>query len=131
LKIICEWCFNEAKTYKNAKFVVVTGRFDTMDVKEHFICTFHADELTTRFRGKRGMMGGVTFDDWELHWMTEKTREFYIERDAKRIADAIKRSSGIPGNLPYKVQKLDSCGVQRGRWVHRYQGEIRGTLPVY
>jgi hypothetical protein len=136
LKIICEWCFNETRTYKDARFVVVTGRSDTMVVKEYFICTFHADELTTRFRNTtRGMMGGATFDDWELHWMTEKAREFYIERDAERIAEriaaAIKRSPGMPGNLPYKVQKPNPGGVQRGRWVYRDQGKIWQSLPVY
>lgn len=126
----CEWCYKESKTRNPAMYVVCTGRIDTMIVKEHFICSKHADELCARFQNRRGMLGGATFDDWELHWITEKAHEFYNRRAADRITEAAKRSIRAR-YLPYSLTKSDPRSLRRERWVYRDTGEIRGAVPVH
>lgn len=126
----CDWCYNETKTHTPAKYIVCTGRIDTMRVKEFFICINHADQLCARFRGRRGMMGGATFDDWELHWITEKAHEFYNKRTAQRITDAAKRSIRAR-YLPYTVTQPDLGSVRREGRIYRHQGEVWGSVPLH
>lgn len=130
LPMECDWCYNESKAHVPAMYVVCTGRIDTMRVKDFFICSKHADELCARFRNRRGMIGGTTFDDWELHWITEKAHEFYNRRAADRIRDAAKRTIRAR-YLPYSLTEPDPWGLRREKWVYRDTGKIRYLVPVH
>jgi hypothetical protein len=129
-QMICEWCYNETKLYVTATFVVCTGRIDTMQVKEHFVCSEHAEKLCAHFQGRRGMVGGTTFDEWELRPVTEAAHEFFNQRAAERLIAAARRATR-KGNLPYTLPKSDPGRVRREKWVYRYPTEIRGTLPLH
>lgn len=128
--MICDWCYHQTRTYQTAKYVVVTGKMDTMTVEEHFICMGHADELCGRYKpGERRMIAGATFDEWDLHWITEKAHEFYNKR-AAGAADQYKRAVRAR-YLPYTLTEPDTSRLRRERWVHRYPGEIRGSVPIH
>jgi hypothetical protein len=133
----CDWCWQESHAHVPAKYVVCTGRIDTMRIKESFICDYHAEKLVSEFQGVRGMIGGTSFDEWELHWITEGAREFYIERTAQRISDAAKRAARNQGaaartrNIPYTLSEPDRWGVQRGGGFYRNPREIRESPPFH
>ena len=129
-QITCDWCFTETKLYIPAKYVVCTGRIDTMKVREFFICGSHADKLCAQFRNGRGIIAGTTFDVWELHWITEKAREFYIKRAERQFINAAKRTMRAR-NLPYTFPQLDHWSVRREGGFHWNPREIRKSLPVH
>jgi hypothetical protein len=135
--VICEWCYHERKLSVAAKWVVCTGRIDTMKIKEFFICDNHADLLTTQFRGRRGMIAGVTFDEWELHWVTEEAREFHTNRTVERFNEAARKAGAkaaplaTGGYIPYSITQPDPWSVQRRGWFHRDTGKIRKSVPIH
>src|ERR1700722_10194575 len=126
----CDWCYHESKAHVPAKYVVCTGRIDTMRVKEFFICDHHAEKLVSEFQGVRGMVGGTTFDIWELHWITEKAREFYHTRTVRRIEDAAKRSTRAR-YLPYSLTQPDHWSVRREGWFYRDKGKIWEPVSIH
>ena len=126
----CDWCWKESHAHVPAKYVVCTGRIDTMRIKDFFICDHHAEKLVSEFQGVRGMIGGATFDVWELHWITEKAREFYIRRTAQRISDAAKRAVRTR-SLPYTFPQLDHWSLRREGGFYWNTGEIRKSVPVH
>jgi hypothetical protein len=118
-----------------AKFVVITGRIDTMTVREFFICNKHADKLCEyNTSSSRHVIAGFTFDEWIMNTITEKAHDFYVRRAAERIAAAARNTGAVSrkaGNIPYSIAEPDPWRLQRGGWFYRNPREIREPVPFH
>lgn len=134
-RLNCDWCYNLTKSLVEAKFVVITGRIDTMTVREFFICNKHADKLCEyETSASRHVIAGFTFDEWIMNTITEKARDFYIKRSAERIAAAARNSGAVTrkaGNIPYSLAESDRWSLQRGGGFYRNQRKIWEPVSVH
>lgn len=125
----CDWC---AKTRNNheAKFVVTTGRIDTMETEVHFICMIHADKLCAdRHRVISRNIAGVRIDEFELQQINGTAEKYYHARESLR--NAAKPPFARTGNIQVPRTQPFSGGVRRERRFYWDQGEVRFYIPVY
>ena len=130
-RINCDWCYTLTRSLVEAKFVTLTGRIDTMDVKEYYICSKHADKLCSYTGATRVVIAGHTFDEWILNSITEKARVFHTRRFNQQQADAVMRAARNQGHLPDSVTEPVRWGIRREKWVHRDTGKVRKSLPLH
>lgn len=128
----CDWC---AKTYNNheARFVVVTGRIDTMETEVSFICMIHADKLCAE-RGHvvSRNIAGIRIDEFELQQINRTAEKYYNARES--LIGRGSRGShplGGTGNISVPRTQPYNGSVRRAGGFYWDQGEVRFHIPVY
>lgn len=124
----CDWCIKNGELkFGEAKFVVATGRIDTMEVEAWFICMMHAEKICADHnRVVRRRIAGVVIDEFELHSISEKAQEFYHDRFVAGVP-----AVGGTGNIPDPLTQPFSGSIRRERRFYWDTGEIRIHIPVY